>query len=65
MVLPRWTRAAMLRRVSPLSKLYSGILAGFPFAFYVGFRLELRADSPAVCFSGCGILLLVGGPHAG
>jgi hypothetical protein len=49
----------------PLSISPAGILACFPFAFYVGCRRELRSESPAVCFSGCGILLYVGGPQAG
>ena len=49
----------------PLSILPAGILACFPFAYYVGCRLELRSESPADYFSGCGILLHVGGLHAG
>jgi hypothetical protein len=49
----------------PLSITPAGILACFPFARYVGRRLELRSESPADYFSGCGILLLVGGLHAG
>ena len=49
----------------PLSITPAGILACFPFARYVGRRLELRSESPADYFSGCGILLLVGGLYAG
>lgn len=65
MVLPRWSFVAKLCSASPLSIFLAGILASFPFAYYVGSRLELRAESLAVCFSGCEILLLFSGPHAG
>jgi len=61
----RCSRASKLCSALPLSGGSTGVLARFPFNFYFSSRLQFRTESPAVCFSGCGILLYFGGRHAG